>query len=112
MVSDTVATLSCYTTVSRVRRYNTLTMKVLKKIKARIGLSHKQSHYSPPAQPLEFHPVHGDNIMLSANNTIAARLVFTNNLVSLSDKLSFSFQFSSHNLSNNMQLVTFIPIGL
>ena len=48
-------------------------MKVLKKIKARIGLSHKQGLICPPGQPLEFHPVHGDNVQLTQGNTIAAR---------------------------------------
>ncbi len=51
-------------------------MKVLKKIKARIGLSHKQGLNCPPGQPLEFHPVHGDNVLLTQGNTIAARYVF------------------------------------
>ena len=48
-------------------------MKVLKKIKARIGLSNKAALHCPPAQPLEFHPVHGDNVLLTQGNTIAAR---------------------------------------
>jgi hypothetical protein len=48
-------------------------MKVLKKIKARIGLSNKTALHCPPAQPLEFHPVHGDNVLLTQGNTIAAR---------------------------------------
>ena len=48
-------------------------MKVLKKIKARIGLSNKSQLHCPPAQPLEFHPVHGDNVRLTQNNTVAAR---------------------------------------
>jgi hypothetical protein len=48
-------------------------MKVLKKIKARIGLSHKQGLHCPPGQPLEFHPVHGDNVLLTQGNTVAAR---------------------------------------
>ena len=53
-------------------------MKVLKKIKARIGLSNKAALHSPPAQPLEFHPVHGDNVLLTQGNTIAARYtIFT-----------------------------------
>ncbi len=51
-------------------------MKVLKKIKARIGLSHKQGLNCPPGQPLEFHPVHGDNVLLTQGNTIAARYVY------------------------------------
>ena len=53
-------------------------MKVLKKIKARIGLSNKAALHCPPAQPLEFHPVHGDNVLLTQGNTIAARYnIFT-----------------------------------
>ena len=51
-------------------------MKVLKKIKARIGLSNKAALHCPPAQPLEFHPVHGDNVLLTQGNTIAARYSF------------------------------------
>ena len=48
-------------------------MKVLKKIKQRIGLSTKQGLICPPGQPLEFHPVHGDNVLLTKGNTIAER---------------------------------------
>ena len=48
-------------------------MKVLKKIKARIGLTAKSSYHCPPGQPFEWHPIHGDNVMLSSGNTIAAR---------------------------------------
>ena len=51
------------------------TMKVLKKLKARIGLSNKQGLICPPGQPLEFHPVHGDNVQLTQGNTIAERYV-------------------------------------
>ena len=38
-----------------------------------MGLSHKAGLHCPPAQPLEFHPVHGENVQLSLNNTVAAR---------------------------------------
>ena len=54
------STLSCSPTVTQDTPH---IMKVLKKIKARIGLSHKHNQYNPPAQPLEFHPVHGDEGM-------------------------------------------------
>merc|ERR1711953_188325 len=85
-------------------------MKVLKKIKARIGLSHKQAGFSPPAQPLEFHPVHGDNVMLSANNTIAARvesfckaIVFTHRPVRVNEKIFIRFVDKAESWSGSIR---------
>ena len=90
-------------------------MKLLNKI---LGLtSQKKSHHSHPGQPLEFHPVHGENVLLSAGNTIATRedgfckaVVFTHRPVRVNEKIfirfvqqsqswsgSVRFGFSSHN---------------
>merc|ERR1711971_172572 len=85
-------------------------MKVLKKIKARIGLSHKQGGHCPPARPLEFHPVHGDNILLSANNTIAARvesfckaIVFTHRPVRVNEKIFIKFVDKAESWSGSIR---------
>jgi len=85
-------------------------MKVLKKIKARIGLRHKQGLHCPPAQPLEFHPVHGEHVQLSAGNTIAARVesfckavVFTHRPVRVNEKVFIRFVEKSESWSGSIR---------
>jgi len=85
-------------------------MKVLKKIKARIGLSNKTALHCPPAQPLEFHPVHGDNVLLTQGNTIAARVesfckavVFTHRPVRVNEKIFIRFVEKSESWSGSIR---------
>merc|ERR1712226_1501983 len=85
-------------------------MKVLKKIKARIGLSNKAALHCPPAQPLEFHPVHGDNVLLTQGNTIAARVesfckavVFTHRPVRVNEKIFIRFVEKSESWSGSIR---------
>jgi len=75
-----------------------------------MGLSSPKSAFCPPAQPLEFHPVHGDNVMLSQGNTIAARVesfckavVFTHRPVRVSEKIFIRFVEKSESWSGSIR---------
>ena len=85
-------------------------MKLLSKIRSHIGLSHKKPHHSPPVQRLEFHPVHGENVLLSAGNTIATRgegfcqaVVFTHRPVRVNEKIFIRFVEQSESWSGSIR---------
>ena len=89
--------------------YQPSAMKLLSKI---LGLtSEKKSHHSHPGQPLEFHPVHGENVLLSEGNTIATRengfcnaVVFTHRPVRVNEKIFIRFLQQSHSWSGSVRL--------
>ncbi|XP_054264920.1 protein neuralized isoform X2 [Macrosteles quadrilineatus] len=84
-------------------------MKVLKKIKRRIGLTPRNSSSSAGTNnlpPLLFHQVHGDNIRLSRDGAVARRaesfckgVTFTNRPVKISEKVYVKFLDVSNNWS-------------
>ena len=85
-------------------------MKVLNKIRSHIGLSQKKTLHSTPGQPLEFHPVHGDNVLMSAGNTIATRaegfckaVVFTHRPVRVNEKIFIKFVEKSESWSGSIR---------
>ena len=85
-------------------------MKLLSKIRAHIGLTNKKALHCPPGTPLEFHPVHGENVLLSAGNTIASRgegfckaIVFTQRPVRINEKIFIRFVEKSESWSGSIR---------
>ena len=83
-------------------------MKLLSKL---LGLnSEKKTNHSHPAQPLQFHPVHGENVVLSDGNTIATRgegfckaVVFTHRPVRVNEKIFIRFVQQSQAWSGSIR---------
>ena len=86
-------------------------MKLLNKIRERVGLSPKKDHHLHRADPVHFHQVHGENILLSSCGTIASRMegfskaiVFTNRLVKVNEKIYVKIHSCSESWSGSMRV--------